>query len=46
MPQTPSTASTTNHNSITGPNALPMRAVPSGCTANSTTSTATAMGST
>ncbi len=46
MPPTPSTAMVANQTSMTGPNALPMRAVPRLCTANKASSTTTAIGMT
>ena len=46
MADTPSTAITTNHTSMMGPNARPIFSVPNRCVANSTTRISTAMGMT
>ena len=46
MPQMPSAPITTNQTAMIGPKAAPIRAVPSGWTANSAARIATAAGST
>ena len=46
MPETPSTASTANHTSMTGPNSPPTTAVPRCCTRNSAISSASEKGMT
>ncbi|MNP41699.1 hypothetical protein D3C76_1354150 [compost metagenome] len=46
MPYTPSAPSTLNHRTMTGPNRMPMRAVPCFWIRNRATSTTTAIGTT
>ncbi len=46
MPHKPSAPIDTNQTAMIGPNAAPMREVPSGCTANNKTRMTTAAGKT